>query len=188
MRLILASQSLLRKRAFDILGLKCETIPSNFDESLIKDENPHQRTKKLAEAKALTVGSKHPDSIVVAGDLFAVMDHKVYEKPKDLKEAERMLKAFSGKEHEVISGIAVYNSKTKKMLSTSKTCKVKFRVINSFEIKDYISRYPVLRFAAAFDGDGLLRFAERIDGSYNFATGLPMPELILFLRQNGVKV
>jgi predicted house-cleaning NTP pyrophosphatase (Maf/HAM1 superfamily) len=65
---------------------------------------------------------------------------------------------------------------------------VKFRVINSFEIKDYISRYPVLRFAAAFDGDGLLRFAERIDGSYNFATGLPMPELILFLRQNGVKV
>ncbi len=188
MQIILASQSLFRKKSLDILGLECQTIPSNFDEKSVKDDNPHERARKLSEAKAKSVGELNPDAIIVAGDLFVVMDHKIYEKPVDEKEAVNMLKDFSGKELEIISGLAVFNSKTGKMLSTSKTCNVKFRELTEHEIKDYVSRYPVVKFSAAFDGDGMLRFAERIDGSYNFATGLPMPELIQFLRQHDVKV
>jgi len=188
MKIILASQSLFRKRAFDILGLQCETLPSAFDEKSIRANDPHELARRLSESKAMTVGEKHVDAIIVAADLFIVMNHKIYEKPKDLNEAFHMLKSFSGKELEIISGIAVFNSKTQKMLSTSTTCRAKFRELGDDEIKDYISRYPVLKFAAAFDGDGLLRFAECINGSLNFLTGLPVDKLIDFLREQGVKV
>jgi predicted house-cleaning NTP pyrophosphatase (Maf/HAM1 superfamily) len=51
------------------------------------------------------------------------------------------------------------------------------------EIADYVKRYEVLRFAGAFDGDGVIRFADRISGNYNFATGLGLNDLVLMLRQ-----
>jgi len=74
------------------------------------------------------------------------------------------------------------------MLSTSKTCTVKFRELTDYEINDYVTRYPATTFSAAFNGDGLTRFAESIEGSYNFSNGLPMNELILFLREHNIKV
>jgi len=97
MKIILASQSVARRKALEILGLEYEVIPSNFDESSIKEDNPHERARKLAEAKARTVGEKH-NAIIVAADLFVVLDHKNYEKPKDNQEAIQMLKDQSGRQ------------------------------------------------------------------------------------------
>jgi len=188
MEIILASESQARQKAMRILGLDYKTVPSKIDENSIRDDNPHEMARKLAEAKARAVAEKHTNNIIIAADLFVVMNHKIYEKPKSEQEAFDMLKSFSGKESEIIAGLAVLNSKTKKMLSTSSTCNVKFRELLDEEIKEYISRYPVLKFAGAYDGDGLARFAASIHGSYNFLTGLSMNELILFLREQGVKV
>jgi len=168
------------------LGLKYETIPSHFDEKTIRDDNPHELACKLSEAKAREVGKEH-EGIIIAADLFVVMNHKIYEKPKDADDAFNMLKSFSGNELEIIAGLAVFNSKTDKMLSTSQTCKVKFRELIDDEIKDYISRYPVLKCSASFENDGFQRFAESIHGNYT-QTGIPMNKLILFLREHGVKV
>lgn len=46
------------------------------------------------------------------------------------------------------------------MLSTVETSEIRFRQLVEREIRDYVSRYPVLRFAGAFEGDGVLRFAD----------------------------
>jgi len=46
----------------------------------------------------------------------------------------------------------------------------------------------VLNCAGAFEGDGVLRFAERISGSCNFLTGIPVSRLIVFLREQGVEI
>jgi predicted house-cleaning NTP pyrophosphatase (Maf/HAM1 superfamily) len=56
------------------------------------------------------------------------------------------------------------------------------------EIRDYISRYQVLRFAGAFEGGGVLRFADSVSGSYNFITAMPVSRLAVFLRQQGMDV
>ncbi len=188
MKIILASQSKFRKKALDILGLEYETIPSNFDEQSIRDGNPKELARKLSEAKAREIGQSEKDAIIIAADLFVVFNNKIYEKPKDEKKAFEMLKSFSGNIFEIITGLAVYNSQTNKMLSTVETCLVKFRELLDDEINDYISRYPVLKCSAAFEGDGLLRFAEHIEGKYTFRTALPVNELVLFLRENGLKV
>lgn len=160
----------------------------NFNEKSIREKDPMQFAKKLSEAKALEVGKKCEDSLIIAADLFVVMDGKVYEKPESEKEAFDMLKSFSGNKLDIIAGLAVYNSKSKEMLSTADKYTVKFRELFEFEIKDYISRYPVLNLSAGFEGDGLLRFAESAQGKYQFLTGLPMNSLIEFLRKNGILV
>ena len=56
------------------------------------------------------------------------------------------------------------------------------------EINHYIGKYAVLNYAGAFESDAVLRFAERISGSYNFVTALPVSTLIVFLREHGVEI
>jgi predicted house-cleaning NTP pyrophosphatase (Maf/HAM1 superfamily) len=74
------------------------------------------------------------------------------------------------------------------MVSTVETSDISFRPLVEREIQTYISQYPVLRYAGAFESDAVLKFAERISGSYNFVTALPVSRLIVFLRAHGVDI
>jgi len=188
MRIILASESLLRGKALEILGLKFEKIPSHIDEDAIQDKDNRKRVRMLAEAKAAEIARREKGAIIISGDLITIVEGKVLEKPKDIEEAVQMFKFFSGKEMEIIAGLCVLNTETKKILSISDSYKVKWRTLNEEEIRDYCRRYPVTKFAAAFEGDALLRFGESSNGPYPFLTGLPMKQLIEFLRANGIKI
>lgn len=74
------------------------------------------------------------------------------------------------------------------MLSTAETLNITFRPLIATEIERYISRYDVLSYAGAFEDDAVHLFAERIAGSYNIGTALPVSRLVLFLRELGVGV
>ena len=187
MKIILASQSPFKKHAIDVLGLSYKVKPSNFDESSIRNKDPKKLAKKLSEAKAMEIGKKD-DGIIISTDLFVVFKKGILEKPRNKSHAQEMLKSLSGNTFDIVTGLAVYNSKSNKMLSTVETCRVKFRRLNNFEINDYITRFPALKCAGAFEADGLLRFAERINGNYNFRAATPVNKLVIFLRKFGVKV
>lgn len=188
MRIILASESPFRMRALELLGLTYETKPTHIDERAIRSDRPEELVLKLAEAKARAMGGLEPDALIIAADLVDVCGGKIYEKPADLDEAKRMLGELSGQWVEIVAGLAVYRPEGEKLLTAVTTCRIKFRKLTEFEIDDYIARYEVLRFAGAFDADGILRFSEEIQGSYNFYAGLPVNELVLLLREQGVKV
>lgn len=186
--IILASASPFRKKALDVLGLSYEVIPSKINEKTIRDSNPHALAQKLSEAKARAVATKQKNTIVISADLFVTQNGKIFEKPSDTIKAKEMLNSFSGNELAIIASVSVFNSANQRMRSAVETCTVQFRKLNEHEIDDYIARYPVTRFAGAFEGDGLLRFASRINGNYNFHTGLPMNRLVEFLAENGLNV
>jgi len=188
MRIILASQSPYRQHALDVLGLDYETIPSHVDESAIRHDNPGELAQLLSNAKAEKVAEENPNSLIIGADLFVVHNNKILEKPHDEAEAKEMLLSLSANTFEIVTGLVVYNAATKKLLSSADVCRVRFRELSDFEIDDYIKRFPVVNFAAAFESDGLLRFAEHIEGSYNFRTAIPVDKLVLFLRENGVEV
>ena len=188
MTIILASRSPFRQHALDVLGLTYRIIASDIDESAIRHEDPHELARLLSKAKAQKIGDRNPDAVIIAADLFVVHDREIIEKPRDKKQAYENLKSFSGKTFEIVTGLAVYNSQTKNMLATSESCQVTFRELSDFEINDYISKYPVVQFAGAFEADGLLRFAEHVKGNYNFRAALPVNKLILFLRKNEINV
>ena len=188
MRIVLASESQSRKRALDILGLTYEVRPSAIDEKLIRDADPAALTKKLAEAKAWKVANAVADAVVVSGDAVVAKDEKIFEKPRDNGEAVEFLRELSGSAFRFVTSLTVIRSDTRKMLSTVETSEIRFRQLAEREIRDYVSRYPVLRFAGAFEGDGVLRFADSVSGSYNFITAIPVSRLAVFLREQGVEV
>ncbi len=188
MKIILGSQSPFRRHALDILGLEYDTIASNIDESAIRHEDPIELAQMLSRAKAQKIGEDHPDSVIISADLFVVHENEIIEKPRDEGHAKEMLKSFSGNTFQIVTGLTVYNSKTEIFLSTTEVCKVRFRDLSDFEIDDYVARFPAVKCAGGFEADGLLRFAEHIEGNYNFKTAIPVNKLIGFLRENGIKV
>jgi septum formation protein len=125
---------------------------------------------------------------VVSGDAVVAKDGRIFEKPRDNDEAAKFLGELSGSVFHFVTSLTVIRSDTGRMLSTVETSEIRFRRLVEREICDYISRYPVLRFAGAFEGDGVLRFADSVSGSYNFITALPVSRLAVFLREQGVEV
>ncbi len=188
MRIVLASESQFRKRAMDLLGLPYETRPSHIDEKAIRDDDPAQLTRKLAEAKALHIAAQCPDAVIVSGDAVAAKGPKIFEKPKTKEEAASFLREFSGSQFQFVTSIAVLNTQTRRMLSTVETLDISFRELLDREIQQYINKYDVLNYAGAFENDAVLLFADRVAGSYNLGTALPPSRLIVLLREQGVEV
>lgn len=188
MKIVLASESPLRKRALDLIGLPYETRPSRIDEKAIRDENPARLTQKLAEAKAHKIAEECPDAIIVSGDAVAAKGSKIYEKPRTKQEAASFLREFSGSQFQFVTAIAVLNTQTKRMLSAVETCNIDFRPLLDREIERYILKYDVLSYAGAFENDAVLLFADRISGSYNLGTAFPPNRLVVLLREQGVDV
>lgn len=188
MKIVLASESPFRRRALEIIGLAYETYPSRIDEKAIRDDDPVRLTQKLAEAKARHVAQQYPQAIIVAGDAVAAKGKKIFEKPLDKEEAARYLKELSSSEFQFVTSLAVLNSHTGRMLSTVEALNITFRRLIEVEIRRYLDRYDVLSYAGAFEDDAVHLFAEKIDGSYNIGTALPVSRLVLFLREQGVDV
>src|SRR5580692_10245573 len=130
MKIVLASESPFRRRALDMLGLEYEVSPSRIDEKAIRDENPLELTRKIAEAKARKVASNYSDAVIVAGDAVAAKGSGIFEKPVNHAEAAEFLHELSGSEFQFITALVVLDSRTEKILST-------------VEILDYIAKYPV---------------------------------------------
>ena len=172
----------------DMLGLPYETYPAGIDEKAIRDENPAELTRKLAEAKAEKVASEWRDAVIVSGDAVVAKGARIYEKPGRTDEAVQFLRELSGSEFQFVTALAVMHSRTRKMLSTVETSNIAFRPLVDSEIQEYVGKYEVLNYAGAFESDAVLKFAERISGSYNFVTALPVGRLIVFLRAQGVAV
>ena len=188
MKIVLASESPFRKRAMDLLGLPYETRPSCIDEKAIRDDDPAQLTRKLAEAKALKIADECPDAVSVSGDAVAAKGQRIFEMPRSKAEAASFLKEFSGSQFQFVTSIAVLNAHTRRMLSTVETLDISFRPLLDREIQQYVNKYDVLNYAGAFENDAVLLFADRIAGSYNLGTALPPSRLIVLLREQGVEI
>ena len=188
MRIVLASESPFRRRALDLLNLAYEVCPSRVDEKAVRDDSPIELTRKLAEAKAQKVVGEYQDAVVVSGDAVVSKDGKIYEKPRSEAEAVQFLRELSGSKFQFITALSVIHSQTRNMLSAVETSDISFRPLVEREIRDYINKYQVLSYAGAFESDAVLRFAERICGSYNFVTALPVGRLIVFLRAQGIDI
>jgi septum formation protein len=188
MKIVLASESPFRKRALDIIGVPYEVFPSRFDEKAIRDHDPARLTLKLAEAKARHIADQRPDAIIVSGDAVASKEARIFEKPRDHQEAAAFLRELSGSEFQFVTALAVLRAQTGRMLSAVETLDIAFRPLIEREIQDYICRYDVLSYAGAFEDDAVHRFADRISGSYNIGTALPVSRLIVLLREQGAEV
>ena len=172
----------------DMLGIAYETSPANLNEKSFRAETPAELTLKLAEAKAWKVADDISDAVIVAGDAVATKAGKIYEKPNSMDEAAQFLQELSGGTFQFVTSLVVLRVPSRRIFSTVEACDITFRRLLDREIRSYIRRYPVTNYAGAFEEDAVRLFGERICGSYNIGTALPVSKLIVMLREQGVEV
>ncbi len=188
-KLTLASGSPRRIELLKMLGYEFKIIPSQIEEKINPHLSPIQNAKKLSRLKALDVASKISDGVVIAADTMVVLGGKILGKPKNKKEAREILKKLSGKEHQVITAIAVVGVRTKKTLQDVVITKVRFRKFNKNLIERYITSEESLDKAGAYgiQGKGSL-LIESIEGDYFNVIGLPLSALAESLKEFGIRI
>ncbi len=178
-KLILASASPRRKELLDQVGIEYEVIPSSVEEHIEDiDGTPAEKAEKLAYFKAKDVASKLNDCLVLGADTIVVIGNEILGKPIDLDDAKRMLIKLSGKEHKVITGVALIDTGKNAVVMSHETTSVKFRDLTNRMIDSYIASQEPMGKAGAYaiQGFGAL-LVEGINGCYSNVVGLPLTKL-----------
>ncbi len=186
MELILASQSPRRRELLARLGVSFTVRAADVNETINPAEPPILEVARLSRKKAAAVSAGEED-VVVAADTVVVLDGRVLGKPRDGAEAVRMLRALSGREHQVMTGVTVRRGAF--LRSGTAVTKVHFRALSEAEIAAYVASGEPMDKAGAYGIQGLAAiFVEWLEGDYYNVMGLPLCPLAGLLREAGVTV
>ena len=160
-RLILASGSPRRRELLDKFGINYEILPAQGEEA-----------QRLND----------PAAVILAADTLVELDGEVLGKPGSAERAQAMLRALSGREHRVWSGVCIREGE--KVLAESECTSVRFRALTDAEIHAYIATGEPLDKAGAYGYQGLASlFVERIEGDFFNVMGLPVCRMGQMLRE-----
>jgi septum formation protein len=180
-RLLLASASPRRTELLRGAGIPHDVLPADVDEQPLPGEGGVALAQRLAAAKAAAVAERlSGPALVLAADTVVVIDGVLLGKPADGAEAETMLRALSGRGHEVVTAFALrgVDPAGPSILQAVRT-QVRFRVLHEAEIRGYVATGEPLDKAGAYGiqgrGAGLVL---GISGSYSNVVGLPLAEVI----------
>ena len=189
-KIILASRSIVRKKILEKNNIKCESIPSNIDEDLIKKSllnekaTPELISKNLAELKANKVSDKKPETIVIGADSVIDLNGELISKPTNRENALKILKKLNGQAHQLISSVCI--SKNGSMIwNHTDVARLTMRNFSDLELKNYLSKikdqvlyaYNVYQ----IEGEGRSLFS-KIEGDENTIMGLPVKQIKAYLN------
>jgi septum formation protein len=185
-RLILASASPRRAELLASAGFDFDISPVVLDENPRADEPPGPHVARLAASKARAVSRQHPGALVLGADTVVVVDGRILGKPAGDRQAAEMLRMLSGRQHEVLTGVALCNGA--RCLEEVVTTSVRFRALSDAEIEWYIASGEPRDKAGAYAVQGLAsRFVDRLEGSYSNVVGLPVATVYgLLVRFGGL--
>ena len=176
--LILASQSPRRRELLATAGFQFTVRSTAIEEIRAPGELPVDYVRRLARTKteaaresAADGGSS--DEIVLGADTIVVLGDRVLEKPVDADDARGMLRALSGREHVVITGICLMHGDT--VIVDHESTRVHFVELSAEEIEAYVLSGEPMDKAGGYAIQGLAsKFVDRIEGCYFNVMGLPL--------------
>ena len=189
MKIVLASGSPRRRELLSVVGIKdFEVCPAEGEEKAEEGLAPSEIVKSLSGAKAREVAAKFDgEAVIIAADTIVWAEGRVLGKPHSKAEAFKMLKALSGKTHEVYTGRTLI--KDGKTVSQAECTKVEFRELCDDEINAYIATGEPMDKAGAYGIQGMASLmVKKIDGDYFNVVGLPLCLLGQMLKQIGVRL
>lgn len=182
MRLILASASPRRRELLTQVGLTFDVVPAHIDETRRASEDPTAYVQRLALEKAQTIHVQHPEAFVLGADTTVEVDGHALEKPADRTDAERMLRALSGRVHHVHTGIALLSPHARR--THLETTSVTFGPVDEAELQHYLDSGEPYDKAGAYGIQGYAaRWIPRIDGDYFNVMGLPLAATVRLLQE-----
>jgi MAF protein len=187
-RLVLASASPRRQELLSLLGIPFLVDPPDIDESLPeRSPNVPAVARSLARRKALTVAERHPGAVVLAGDTVVALKGRLLGKPASPAEAEAMLRALMGREHRVVTAVAV--AQGRRAWAGHASTRVRLRPFDDSELRAYAES------GAAFDKAGAYAIQDEefrpvlaYSGCYCNVVGLPVALAAALLVEAGVPV
>ena len=185
--LVLASASPRRLELLKQIGVVPDVQPADVDETPAPGEAPSEYVLRTALAKARTIATGLPQAdfrAVLAADSAVVADRRILGKPAGRAEAVEHLRLLSGRDHKVLTGVAVVHRHAEETrLSVSH---VRFRPVGEDEIAAYWNTGEPAGKAGSYAVQGIAAvFIEEIRGSYSGIMGLPLFETAELLRAAG---
>jgi len=192
-KIILATVSPYRKRAFETLGLDFEICASNIAEKFKnRPKNPKKLVSELAKRKCESVAIKYKKGFVIGFDSVAYCNNKILEKPKDIKEAKKRILMMSSRKFNFYTGVYIKNAETGKTIQKVVETKGKMRKVSEKEIDFYHQQDKKgIGYAIGFDVkyNFASTFVKEIKGSYlNFLDGIPLEAILEMLYKLGYKL
>ena len=125
--LLLASRSLRRRELLSLLGIPFKVVTPHVQEDIVSGEDARDAALRLASMKAESVATIVQGKTIVAADTVVVLHAQVMGKPVDRAAASAMLGALRGREHQVISGLAVADPAKQSLTVRGITTRVRMR-------------------------------------------------------------
>ena len=175
MKIVLASQSPRRRQLLGQMGLEFTTQSPEIDESAFHGRDARDLVETLSREKARWVARQQtPDTLVIGADTVVVLDGAILGKPRDGAEAEAMLAALSGRDHQVFTGVTLCQGD--RILTQAEETQVTFRPLTGQEIRQYVSTGEPMDKAGAYGIQGLGGLSQR-DGPAHLPPGQDAPGL-----------
>src|SRR6266850_6996912 len=188
MRLILASASPRRRELLGEICPEFEVVPSEIEETLDGGPIP-EAVARLAIRKARAVAASAPGAIILAADTVVVVDGMALGKPARHQEARAMLLRLRGREHEVVTGLAVVDARAGREASTTVVSRVLMASYPDATIEAYVASGSPLDKAGGYAIQDLGgRLVDALVGSYSNVVGLPLAATRRLLGEFGVAV
>jgi len=187
--IILASGSRRRQDYFKMMGLPFSILPAKIDEKLVTQTNPLKLTAELAVKKveyAIEIMANRLPKWILGADTVIAIREKIFGKPETREQAAIMLKKLSGQQHKVVTSMALYNGKIKKIDCRTTSCSVTFAPLSDNEIEWYLDTNEWQGVAGGYRIQELAScFITQIKGSPSAVVGLPLCDFYAMLRDNG---
>jgi septum formation protein len=186
--MILASQSRARQQLLFNAGISFEAVPAEIDERAVQQSSglnaPGDIAALLAREKALSVSVRQHGKFVVGADQTLALGKQLFSKPAGRTQAAEQLRALAGHGHELHSAVAVA-SDGKILFEGAGLARMTMRPLAESEIEAYLDEAGevVTSSVGAYQLEGLgVHLFERIEGDHFTILGLPLLQLLAFLR------
>lgn len=184
-KLILASQSPRRVELLKRIERDFDVFPSSVEEVLDQERSPMENAVDLAREKARQVAGRYRGRFVVGADTLVTLGGRILGKPSDMNDARGILKFLSGREHQVVTGVAVVNDRGE-IFADAETSAVSIKPLTEDEIDRYIDTGEPMDKAGAYAIQGAGSFmVESYRGSFSNIVGLPLETLDKLLKLSG---
>jgi len=181
--LLLASASPRRRELLERVGLALEVRPADVDETPLAGETPAAYVGRIARAKAAAV-PRAPGQWVLAADTTVTIDGAILAKADSPDEAARMLRALSGRVHQVMTAFVVIGDGA--VREHTVTTDVEMIAIDAATLADYVASDEWRGKAGAYALQGIAAALVRaVTGSVTNVIGLPLVEVLEVLREVG---
>ena len=183
-RLILASASPRRRELLSLTGLPFTVDAPDVDETCALP--PREAVVELSRRKAVAAAALHPGCAVLAADTLVSVDDEALGKPRDEADAFRMLRALSGRWHQVYTGVTVIGADGV-IRSEADATDVHFEHMADEAIRRYIATGEPMDKAGAYAVQGIAGlWIDQLRGSHTNVIGLPMALTRRLLEQCGL--